>query len=527
MVFLRKNSIKSKIKILSLLAITIIVLMGVITYFFTNYFKESFIEMQTKELQVKNISYSLKDKILNLHKLILTQSLLQKDNKEDGQKITELNQKIMSSFEEIKVIMISNDNQDLLEILEKLSIRYKSYYSIAKDLPDQFTVNFADGVDSLTGINAISQKMFEELDFFISKANTQINNRLILIDTNMIYMTNFFVFIALFSLLVFVIFGHILQNTILHSLKNLENGIDDFFQFLSQKVSSVKGIEIIYDDELGKIATKINDNIHKAEILIDNERKFKENLEIQVAIEVEKNVQKELLLFEQSKMASLGEMIGNIAHQWRQPLSIISTHASSIVLQKQIGILSDEELYDSCNKITENTKRLSDIITTFRNYLMETKEKKDIDLQASVHQSLEIINITLVDNGIELIKDIDENPPIILSMVSGEFSEVIINIINNAKDILKEKNIEHPWVRIELKKFDTKVILSIEDNGGGVPIEIMDKIFDQNFTTKDKSHGTGIGLYMSYRIITESLEGKISVTNTQYGAKFIIELPLI
>jgi signal transduction histidine kinase len=179
-----------------------------------------------------------------------------------------------------------------------------------------------------------------------------------------------------------------------------------------------------------------------------------------------------------------------------------------------------------CEKINESTQRLSGIITTFRNYLMETKEVRDIVLQDVVKQSLEIINITLTDNAIKLIQNIEENSPIVIRMVSGELSEVIINIISNAKDILLEKNTEKPWVVVELKKLQEKVIITIEDNGGGVPESIIVKVFEQNFTTKDKSHGTGLGLYMSYRIITESLNGSIYVQNTLNGAKFFLEIPL-
>ena len=525
MIFLKNYSIKSKIQIISSFATIIILVLAFVTYLFTNYFKESLFEIQTKELQVKNISYTLKDKILNLHKLILTQSLLQKNNP-DRARIEQLNKNIIDNFTQLRRIIVVTKNSELLETLEKLNIRYESYFSIANKLPKQFGYSFEEGVDSLAGINAISEKMFEELDFFIEKSNAQINSRIAEINLNMIYMMNIIVLISFLSLLIFILFGAILKNTILKSLKNLENGIEEFFQFLSQKISSAKGIEIVYNDELGQIASKINNSIHKAEILIENERKFKENLEIQVAEELEKNLKNELLLFEQSKMASMGEMIGNIAHQWRQPLSLISSHASSIILRKQIGILSDEELFESCNKISENTQRLSEIITTFRNYLMETKEIQEVVLQNSIKQSLEIINITLLDNRIKLIVELDEYPPINIKMVTGEFSEVIINIINNAKDILKEKKIENPWIKVSLKKIDEKVMLSIEDNGGGIPLEIIDKIFDQHFTTKDKSHGTGLGLYMSYRIVKESLHGEIYVQNSLHGAKFFIEIPI-
>ena len=525
-IFLKNNTIKSKITFLSLLAMVIIIIMSFMTYVFTDYLKHSFMVMQEKELKIKNISYNLKDNIATLHKTILTQSLLEKHETINPQTIEDLNKKIAKNFEDISKIMNSTNNLELLEILEKLNIRYKSYYDMAKILPNQFSLKFEDGVDDLIGINAISEKMFEELDFFIFKSNERFNTRLEDIDANMTNMMGTFFIISVISLLVFLVFGYILHHTILNSLKNLANGIDSFFNYLSQKTTTLKDIEVVYNDELGEIATKVNNHIHEAETLIDNERKFTENLEKRVAEEVEKNMQKELILFEQSKMASMGEMIGNIAHQWRQPLSLISTCASGIIVQKEFGILSDDDLIDKCNKINESTQRLSDIITTFRNYLMENKEIKDVILQNTVKQSLDIIDITLSDNAIKLKREIEENDPIVIRMVSGELSEVIINIINNAKDILLENKIEDPYVTVGLRKLIDKVIITIEDNGGGIPSHLMDKIFEQNFTTKDKSHGTGLGLYMSRHIITESLNGKLYVENVPSGAKFFIEIPL-
>lgn len=527
MIFLKNYTIKSKIKILALLATVIILMMTFVAYGFANYLKSNFVAMETKELQIKNISNSLKNDISNLHNYILTHSLLKEQQTLEKKVIDDLNQKILKDFENIHIIMVSTNDKKLLETLEKLNIRYRSYYAMAKDLPVQFSADFEDGIDNLLGINAISNKMFEELDLFILKSNENLNERFFEINKNMSNMIIVFFLVSFISLLIFLLLGYILQHTILISLQNLSNGIDGFFKFLSQKTTKVNDIEIVYNDELGKISAKINDNIHEAELLIDNERRFAENLERRVAEEVKKNIQKEQLLFEQSKMASLGEMIGNIAHQWRQPLSSISTYATGILFKKEYGILTDEDLILSCEKITQNTQRLSEIITTFRNYLMETKEVKDVVLQDTISQSLEIIDITLVDNGIKLKKNIQVEEPIIIKMVAGELSEVIINIINNGKDILLENNVENPWIEVEFFKFENNAVITIEDNGGGVPLEVMPKIFDQHFTTKDKAHGTGIGLYMSYQIITESLQGKLYVENTQNGAKFFIEIPLV
>ncbi len=250
------------------------------------------------------------------------------------------------------------------------------------------------------------------------------------------------------------------------------------------------------------------------------------NLEQRIKDEVEKNRSKDQQLLEQNKMVSMGEMIGNIAHQWRQPLSAISTLSSGMYLQNQLGLLSSEDISLNTNKITEQTEFLSKTINTFRDFIKEDKEIKECILQEELDKVLSIVGMTLKDYGIELKNNIDYTNPIKITTASGELSQVIINIMNNAKDILNEKQLKEPIVILDMIKNKNYVLITIEDNGGGIPNSIIDKIFDPYFTTKHQSQGTGLGLNMSYKIITESLKGKIYVENTLNGAKFSIELPL-
>ena len=229
---------------------------------------------------------------------------------------------------------------------------------------------------------------------------------------------------------------------------------------------------------------------------------------------------------QQTKLAEMGHMIENIAHQWRQPLNIISTVATSVIIEKEFGKLEDESLIESLDLINEKAQYLSETIDTFRNYLKEKKEYKKVILQDRIKTALNIVKASLDINHINLIDSIDKIEPISINLVIGELSEVIINIINNAKDILMEKNIPDPWIKVNLKKEDNIACITIEDNGGGVPKEILNKIFEPYFTTKKDSQGTGLGLNMSYKIVKESLKGDLYIKNTKNGAKFFIELPL-
>ena len=259
-------------------------------------------------------------------------------------------------------------------------------------------------------------------------------------------------------------------------------------------------------------------------------------LEQRVKEEVEKNRQNELQLLEQAKMASMGEMIGNIAHQWRQPLASISSAIMNIRLKIQSNRFNLEnkddrdKLFKIIEKKSENidgyVEYLSDTINTFREFLKEGKELKEAVLQETIDKALNIVNAALKNNHISLRKNIDYKNLIEISTISSELSQAIINIISNAKDILVEKEIKDAWIEISLMEKNNKAIITIEDNGGGIPEDIMPKIFDPYFTTKHQSQGTGLGLNMSYKIVTKSLKGRLYAKNTQNGAKFFIELPL-
>ena len=248
------------------------------------------------------------------------------------------------------------------------------------------------------------------------------------------------------------------------------------------------------------------------------------NLELEVKNKTRELSRKDSIINEQSKLAQMGSMIANIAHQWKQPLSVISTTASGIGIRYKMGVNIDkQEIVQDMDDIVERVNYLADNINTFRNFLKDDKKYKNLVLQDEIQTALNISSLMLTDNGIELINNIDYKNKIELMLVSGELPEVIINILNNAKDALIENFIENPWVKLDMFRQDDKVTITIEDNGGGIPENIISKIFDEYFTTKPDNQGTGLGLHMSKRIIEESLGGHIYVHNTPNGAKFNIE----
>ena len=241
---------------------------------------------------------------------------------------------------------------------------------------------------------------------------------------------------------------------------------------------------------------------------------------------------KDNALVQQNKLASMGEMMANIAHQWRQPLSVISTCATGMQVQKEYNILSDDEFIKSCNAIVDNTEYLSNTIDDFTNFVKGDRKIEKFNLRTQTDSFLNLIKQTIDYDNIDVILDINEH--IEVKGYPSELMQCYINIFNNAKDALKNNSIKNKIIFISDKSTKDNIIISFKDNGGGIPNEVLPKIFDPYFTTKHQSQGTGLGLHMTYSIIVDGMNGMIEATNVKYkynnieyeGAEFTITLPL-
>ncbi|MDN5113805.1 sensor histidine kinase [Aliarcobacter butzleri] len=239
---------------------------------------------------------------------------------------------------------------------------------------------------------------------------------------------------------------------------------------------------------------------------------------------------KQAILYQQSKMAAMGEMIGNIAHQWRQPLSIITTATSGMVLQKQMGVLTDEFFFEASNRINTSSQYLSQTIDDFRNFFIPNKEKSKVNLIEIFKKTLDLISAQFSSKDIEIIKNIEG---VEFESYENELIQALINILNNSRDELIKKDGER-FIFVDAFEKDNFINITIKDNAGGVIKENLDKIFEPYFTTKYKSQGTGIGLYMTEEIITKHLNGTICVENVEFtynekeyfGAEFTIRIDL-
>jgi signal transduction histidine kinase len=224
----------------------------------------------------------------------------------------------------------------------------------------------------------------------------------------------------------------------------------------------------------------------------------------------------------------MGEMLENIAHQWRQPLSVITTSATGVKVQQEYNMLSNEQLIEALDSIVKAAEHLSLTVDDFRNFYKNDKEKKSFNLKNAVEKSITLLSSKFKNQEIEIEIEMED---INISGFENELIQVFMNILNNAKDELIQNN-HKKLISIFAKKENSKVTISFQDNAGGIPQSNLPYIFDNHFTTKEEIDGTGIGLYMS-KLIIDKMDGKIFASNelldygeqTYKGAKFTVIIP--
>jgi len=233
-------------------------------------------------------------------------------------------------------------------------------------------------------------------------------------------------------------------------------------------------------------------------------------------------MERERLLKAQSKNAAMGEMISMIAHQWRQPLAAISATSATIELKASFHRLTDDVAIEKAQNISRYSQQLSETIDDFRNFFKPDKERKETTYDELVTSVLSIIEVPITTQGIQLSQELKCHET--FSSYPNELKQVVLNLIKNAEDVLLEKAIEAPHIKITTYKKEGQYILEVSDNGGGVEEEVIGNVFDPYFCTKGAKDGMGLGLYMSKMIIEEHCGGMLSVYNGDEGAVFKIIL---
>lgn len=236
--------------------------------------------------------------------------------------------------------------------------------------------------------------------------------------------------------------------------------------------------------------------------------------------ELKKN---QILMIQQARLASAGEMIGNIAHQWRQPLNTLGLVTQKLSIYQKKGLLNEKILGDSVDKSMEIINKMSTTIDDFRDFFDPKKEKSDFLVTDEIARAYAIIEASLSHNDIDYQVLVKEEG-IQVHGYANEFSQVMVNLLSNAQDVLVEKDLESKRISVEINRDDEKLLIKVCDNGGGIAAEHIDKVFEPYFTTKEEGKGTGIGLYMSRTIIEEHMGGRLYAKNCDNGVCFTIEL---
>ncbi len=357
-------------------------------------------------------------------------------------------------------------------------------------------------------------------NFFMYTKNKKLGWTIFIIDENETLDDKVLIMIAWTSLFVILIILLIiaLSNKLIRKILNpLESLILKMETFANSRNTQTLNAdsEYLFFKKLSDSFNKMQSKIVKREEELDLLNK---TLEKRVLEEVEKNRAKNKQLINQNRLAQMGEMISMIAHQWRQPLSAISATSGSINLKARLNKLDNQVALDLSEKISKYTQYLSATIDNFRNFFKADNKKSSVTYNDIAEQALMILETSIENKNIELVVNLKSKE--VFHTYSNEIKQVVLNLIKNAEDVLIKREIDNPKIFIK-SEGNT---LTISDNAGGIPENIIDKIFDPYFSTKDKKVGTGLGLYMSKIIIEDHCKGKLTARNTKEGALFEIKL---
>jgi len=311
-------------------------------------------------------------------------------------------------------------------------------------------------------------------------------------------------------------------NTTVVPMLDSRGQIEEFIAIRYDVTNTIKLTEALKkkEEELEQLNATLEERVQAQTMML---RDLNRNLERRVQEELAKNREKERLLFQQARLASMGEMIGNIAHQWRQPLSELGIYMYKLkkfCMSNQRDTF--EETYEDSKRVI---KKMSQTIDDFRNFFNTNKPKEIFLVNDVIDDALMMLKGTLKSEQITVRVTAEEK--IAVFGYKSELTQVIINLITNAKDAFLEKTGHNRYIDIHVARFDGETLtVTVRDNAGGIKQEILEKVFEPYFTTKQASLGTGLGLYMSKMIVENSMNGRIEVCNAGDGACFDIKVPI-
>lgn len=550
---MNKISIKFKLRILFFILILAISTIGYKSISISQDNKDRLEVVHSKSKTLSNLQDNIMTPMYNIREL--SQALVMAPN-----------QKIRVSINENLTIAIDELDKAFLQYAsenEKVYTMWTKYKSLIKTTREYLESEFEEG--AYINVTTAGREQFNLLRKELLIIQSDLLNKSSLayseavMDAKNIKIE---IFVSLFLILLFsLISGSLISNNIISSIYKVQNGLREFFEYLNHKTEKAHKIELVSNDEFSNMAIMINENvetiqnnIEKDEALIKDSTKVLQNIksgnlgdrlskttnsstlnELQIMIndmidnleykiqkEIDKRLEQEQILIQQSKLASMGEIIGNIAHQWRQPLAQISAIFMNIKVTSDFNNITHEYLNIKIQEANHLTQYMSQTIEDFQNFFKPHGNKELFSIEVACREALFIIESSLKYHEIKVTFTLLDDLKTL--GYKNEYSQVILNVLNNAKNILLERGIKDPYINITIKEGENFAIVKIEDNGRGIDKEILEKIFEPYFTTRHKTQGTGIGLYMSKNIIENNMNGYINVKNTDAGACFTIKV---
>ncbi len=547
-------NIKSKLSILFILLCCSIFIFG---YIIIDISENSKARLKAVYLQSQEVLLLQKNIIVPLYKLgEKTQSLVMAPNEKLRIKIQENLDLLIKDLDK-SFFSFHLEDRDILNLWNKYkkNIKRTNYY-LQRGFEEGAYINVT--TKSKDDFEFLLVKLLNLQSELLNRAKTSYFNAVDESKSLIVKIITYLLAILFFSLII----GLFISNSIITSMNILQKGLNEFFEYLNYKKDKAQMIVIHSRDEFYQMAQSINQNFKNVELNIKkndeliknatkvllsiksgnlgmrlttntnskalNELKIMinnviDNLEDKIQEEINKRLEQEQILIQQSKLAAMGEMIGNIAHQWRQPLSQISAIHMNMLATYEFNEFTQEYLNEKIEEADMLTTYMTQTISDFQNFFNPEEEKQLFSVKEACEKASFIIKSALKYHNIELILDVVDDEEV--NGYQNEYSQVILNILSNAKDILLERAIKNPRVKVEIRNGKEYNIVKIEDNAGGVEKSIINKIFEPYFTTHHKTQGTGIGLYMSKNIIEREMDGFINVKNTDNGACFTVKIP--
>jgi len=291
-------------------------------------------------------------------------------------------------------------------------------------------------------------------------------------------------------------------------------------EHLPEKKGSERLIAIDAVDEIGVLTTAFNSMVTTLDKQREELEILNNSLEERIHAAVVELRRKDKLLIQQSRQASMGEMINNIAHQWRQPLNNVGLIVQNLLLSFELGELTHEQMKSEVSTTMDTIQFMSRTIDDFRNFFRQDKEKRNFPIVDMLQMAIDFVSAGFRNSNITVDLEIIDH--VTAYGYPNEYSQVLLNILNNAKDALTEERVAAPAIHVRLFSEDGRAVVTVRDNGGGITENVLPRIFDPYFSTKEPGKGTGIGLYMSKVIIEQNMGGSLSAYNVSGGAEFRI-----